>query len=222
MNEDLYSKIIQLKINLMDPKNPPKEYKESVSGITSNSRISSIVQKEITKKINSKTGKLFEDNIRKSLEINLNWEEGRIKRSFFYREISFRNKKKKYIISPNATKTLHTKEGSFIFKFNKNDKSCEIFKKSNGKKLATIKDTNGINEIQISDKHLCIGAPVEFELDGLYKGNPLALSLLEDEIDVIYKNIPDKKNIDYIAIEVKLNYNKINEIIDQLKRKKKF
>lgn len=220
MHNNLDSEIMQLKADLMDSKNPPKKYNSSFSG-TGNSKISSIVQKELTKKINSKAGKLFEENIRKSLEINLKWEEGKIKRSFFYREISFQNKKKIYIICPNVTKTLPTQEGKFIFKFNKDNKSCEIFKKNNGQKVTTIEEQNDVKEIQLNDKNLCVGAPQEFEIDGLYKGNLFDLSLMENEIDIIYKNIKNENAFDYIAIEIKLNYNKIDELIEQIKKKKK-
>ena len=222
MHDDLYNKIMKLKIDLMNPKNPPKKYNVFDSGISDSSKISSIVKKEVAKKINSKAGKLFEENVRKILEFNLNWKEGKIKRSFFYREISFLNKQKKYIIGPHAIKTLPTKDGNFIFKFNKNNKSCEIFKKNNEKKVAIIEDKNNTKEIQIVDKHLCVGVPKEIEIDGLYKGKLFDLSFLEDEIDILYNNIKDKKKIDYVAIEIKLNYNKINELIEQIKKKKNF
>ena len=58
MHNNLDSEIMQLKADLMDSKNPPKKYNSSFSG-TGNSKISSIVQKELTKKINSKAGKLL-------------------------------------------------------------------------------------------------------------------------------------------------------------------
>jgi hypothetical protein len=44
---------------------------------------------------------------------------------------------------------------------------------------------------------------------------------MENEIDIIYKNIKNEKAFDYIVIKIKLNYNKIDELIEQIKKKKK-
>ena len=228
MHNDLYSNIMKLKINLINPKNPPKEFsyiesdsKERRSTYSSNKSISTIVQKEVSKKVNGKVGKLFEENIRKSLEFNLNWEEGEIKRSFFYRKISFKNYKKKYIICPNIKRTLETKEGDYILIFNETNKSCEIYKKSTKELLDSVKENKKIKDIQVIDKSLRIGIPIEFEIDGLYKINHFDLSLFKNEIDIIYNNIKEQQDFAYAAIEIKLNYAKINELIEQLTTKKK-
>ena len=219
---------MKLKINLMNPKNPPKEFsfiasdsKEIRSTYSSNKSISTIVRKEVSKKINGNIGKLFEENIRKSLEINLNWEEDKIKRSFFYREISIKSHKEKYIICPNIKQTLETKEGVCILKFNEINKSCEIYKKYTKELLYTIKENNNIKDVRVIDKNLRIGIPTEFEIDGLYKINHFDLSLFQGEIDIIYNNIKERQDFVYAAIEIKLNYAKINELIEQFTTKKK-
>ena len=102
MNDYKNSEILQLKMNLMGINEPKNRYsiidseEKHLSNISHSSKISDIVEKEISKKVNGQIGIKFEDNIRKSLEINLDWREGKIKRKFFYRGISLKNQKKIY------------------------------------------------------------------------------------------------------------------------------
>ena len=223
MNDYKNNEILQLKMNLMGINEPKKRYsitdsgEKNLSDISHNSKISDIVEKEISKKENDKIGILFEDNIRKSLEINLDWKEGKIKREFFYREISLKNHKKKYIICPNKSTYFITKKGDFIISFKEVDKSCEILNKNTGEILKKIEEQNNVQDVKILNKILSIGIPKHLEIDGLYQVEQFKLSIFDEkEIEILYSNINENQDFSYVAIEIKLNQNKINDIIQQL------
>ena len=231
MNDYLSSEILKLKINLMDKTKHNMKYSISNSGErkspsfpskSNKSSISDIIEREIAKKLNSKTGKIFEENIRKCLKINLDWKKGKIKRKFFYREISFKNKKRKFIICPNKNTNLSTKEGYYTFTFNVFDNSCEILNTNTGEVVKKINENNNAQDVAISDKIISIGKPNEFEIDGLFKikGFDL-LSFDEEEIEIIHNNINENLDYSYAAIEIKLSYKKIPDMIMQLIKKKK-
>ena len=231
MNDYLSSEILQLKINLMDKNKHNMKYSISNSGErkspslpskSNKSSISDIIEREIAKKLNSKTGKIFEENIRKCLKINLDWKVGKIKRMFFYREISFKNKKRKFIICPNKNTNLSTKEGYYTFTFNVFDNSCEILNTNTGEVVKKINENNNAQDVAISDKIISIGKPNEFEIDDLFKikGFDL-LSFDEEEIEIIHNNINENLDYSYAAIEIKLSYKKIPDMIMQLIKKKK-
>ena len=223
MNDYKNNEILQLKMNLMGINKPKKRYsindfgEKNLSDISHNSKISDIVEKEISKKINGKIGILFEDNIRKSLEINLDWKEGKIKREFFYREISFKNQKKKYIICPNKNTYFITKKREFIISFKEVDKSCEILNKNTGEIVKKIEEQNNVEDVKILNKILSIGIPKQLEIDGLYQVEQFKLSMFDEkEIEILYSNIKENQDFSYVAIEIKLNQNKIYDIIQQL------
>ena len=230
MNDYLFSEILQLKINLMGKNSPNMKYSISNSGeikslsLSSNSNKSSITDiiiEKFVKRLNSKAEKKFERNIRKSLEFNLHWKKGKIKRKFFYREISFKNKKRKYILCPNRNIKLLTKEGYYTFTFNVLDNSCEILNRNTEEVIKRIDEYNNTQDVAISDKIISIGKPNEFEIDCLYKIKGLDLSLFDKkEIEIIYYNINDNLDFSYAAIEIELSYNKIPDMVMQLIKKK--
>jgi hypothetical protein len=169
-------------MNLMGINEPKKRYsitdsgEKNLSDISHNSKISDIIGKEISKKENDKIGILFEDNIRKSLEINLDWKEGKIKREFFYREISFKNQKKKYIICPNKNTYFITKKREFIISFKEVDKSCEILNKNTGEIVKKIEEQNNVQDVKILNKILSIGIPKQLEINGLYQNQRFSIN----------------------------------------------
>ena len=218
MNDYLSNKILQLKINLMGKNSRNMKYSISgseeiksayLSSKANKSSISDIVKKEFVKKLNAGAGTTFERNIRKGLKFNLHWKKGKIKRKFFYREISFKNKKRKYILCPNRNIKLLTKEGYFTFTFNIFDNSCEILKRNTEEVVKRIAENNNAEDVAISDKNISIGKPNEFEIDCLYKIKGFDLSLFnKKEIEIIYNNINDNLDYSYAAVEIKLSSNK--------------
>ena len=62
------------------------------SSIADTSSLSTLVSQEVKKILNNKIGTIFENNIRKALEIEYNWKISDIPRKFFYREIIFKGK----------------------------------------------------------------------------------------------------------------------------------
>ena len=72
--------IIQLNKDLM-----PKRTNRSSSADVSS--LSTLVSQEVKKAINNKIGAIFENNIRKTLEIEYDWKISDIPRNFFYRGI---------------------------------------------------------------------------------------------------------------------------------------
>lgn len=223
MNDYKISEILHLKKNLMDKNRPKKKYSSTNSGeknlssISHNSKISDIVEKEITKMINSKTGKKFENNIREILEMDLHLKEGKIKRDFFYREISFKNQNKKYIICPNKNIYFLTNKGYFKATFKDNDYSCEILNKNTGEIVKKVEEKNDVKDVKIVDKYLSIGIPKQFEIDALYKIREFDLSIFDKrEIEILYNNINEKHDFSYVAIEIKLSQKKIPDMIKQL------
>ena len=75
--------IIQLNKDLM-----PKRTNRSSSAVVSS--LSTLVSQEVKKAINNKIGVIFENNIRKTLEIEYDWKISDIPRKFFIEKLLIR------------------------------------------------------------------------------------------------------------------------------------
>lgn len=196
------NEILQLNKELMNRGNKSNEEKSSIS---------SIVNKEIIKIKNGEIGQIFEYNIRKTLENEFNLEIADIPRHFYYRIIKHKNKT--YIICP--TQRISTKK--YNIEFDEYTHFCNFIDKKDNNILGTIKEKQTNVEFEYERKLFNIGPPTEIEVDGLYKMNSFSLEELNsDEIEIIFNN-SKHENYDYCVIEVKLNQNKIDEVIAQLK-----
>ena len=177
----------------------------------STAKISDIVSKEIKKIKNGETGVRFEENIRNTLELEYNWLPSDIPRKFYYRQITFNNKN--YYISF----FIQIDAKDFIIKMDEKN-SC-LFIERNTIKLE-INESKNMIEAHFRNKVFKIYPPMEIELDGVYQNfNYDELDFNQSEVQILFDNT-NFTEYDYSIIEIKLNQNKIMELIQQLKADK--
>ena len=211
--------IIQLKKDLMSTTasnskgNNIGNNSQNTIGINS-AKISDIVSKEIRKRKNGEIGVKFEENIRKTLELEYNWKVADIPRHFFYRQIIYKGKS--YYITP----FLQIDATTFIIKMNNENYSCQFVLKEGEKIVLEIAENNNAIQKIYDGKTFVVYPPKEYEVDGLYQDfNYDELGFDADEVKILFKNI-NASQYEYCIIEIKLNSNKIEELIQQLKADK--
>ena len=201
--------IIKLKNNLM------------CSNYYSYSNISSKdISDMIRQIINEEKGKIFEENIRESLQFKLNWINGEIPRKFSYREIL--TKDKKYIVISNKPIIIKFDNDSYLFSMIDND-TLEV-KNLNGKeKIINISKNEQKTLTYNKNTRIFISCSKNIEMDGFFCINNFALDNFDrNEIVILHNGMgnDDISSYDYAILEIKLSENKIKEIIHQLKRDK--
>ena len=178
-------------------------------------KISDIVAKEIKKIKNGETGLVFEENIRKTLEYEYNWKTASIPRHFFYRVVIFKGKS--YYLSSFRI----IKANKFTINMDPETNACLFIDKLNEKNTLEIGENETISPANFHNNNFLIGPPKEMEMDGLYENFDFnELPFDENEVEILFDNSPLFK-YKYAVIEVKLNANKITELIDQLKEDQK-
>ena len=211
--------IIKLKKNLMSTATSKSRGNNrsntSLNTISTNSaKISQIVSKEIKKIKNGEIGVRFEENIRKTLELEYNWKMADTPRHFYYRKIIYKGKS--YYISP----FLHIKAVNFIIKMDKENYSCKFVLKERDEIVLEITENENVIEKKYDGKSFVIYPPKEFEIDGLFQDfNYEELEFDENEVKILFDNT-NFNEYKYCIIEIKLNANKIEELIQQLKTDK--
>lgn len=197
--------IIQLSKDLMSNRKN-RSSSADISGI------SSIVSQKVKRTVNAEIGPIFENNIRKTLEIEYNWKCSDIPRHFFYREILF--KEKIYIIYQNQ----NVAGKNFIFKFDPKTKNCLIINKYDNSIIDKITEKKESYYLTIDGKFFNISEPKEIEIDGIFQDSEFEpSSFCQDEIKILYNNVPSLE-YKYAIMEVKLNANRLIELINQLKK----
>jgi uncharacterized protein YoxC len=177
--------------------------------------ISTTISKKVKDIINDDAGIVFEDNIRKTLEYAFGWKPSKIPRNFFYREIIIN--RSSYILKEAKKLLLEGNEEDYLFMLNEKY-DCEIFRKSNEKLYQKIK-AKSEEKINIGEINIYIKPKSEIEIDGLYKVNCFDLNQFDqEEVNIIYNNCINIEEINFVAIEMKLNKKKIGQIISQLKK----
>ena len=73
--------------------------------------ISIMIDEKINNFHKNQVALTFEENIRKALQIELNWSQSQIPRDFFYREIKLRNSQKSSIIWKKNYEKISNKKG---------------------------------------------------------------------------------------------------------------
>ena len=150
---------------------------------------------------------IFEENIRKVLQIEFNWSQSQIPRDFYYREIKVKNSPYSSIIWKNNHKKISNKNGTeFYITFNEDDKSCEIFLKNSDKPYYKIKNYSYELIQEIFGKNLVFYPTKRLEIDGLFEVSKFHFPYFHDnEAKLIYKNFDDKdiENFAYIIVEIK-------------------
>ena len=145
-------------------------------------RISALVIKEVEKEINDDIGLLFEENIRKTLEIEYDWKLSYIPRKFFYRDIKFKGKS--YLLSPFS----QIEAKSFCLYINQENNVCQFINKSNKQVKKEIGDNENVQNITFENRIFTIGPPKEVEFDGLFQ-----ISILKSFLSI-------KKRLKYYLI----------------------
>jgi len=169
---------------------------------------------------NTERGPIFEENVRKTLTVELKWSDVLIDRKIFYRKITIGNK------------TIMVKKNGMIFI------------KLNGKKIRIVLYNNGIlcfyknyirktfigrvknceTFVYIDKVKMKISRMMEGEIDGLMKINKNSFKQLinSSDINVIFNNINEynSSKAQYVCFEIKMNKKKILDMIKQLKRDK--
>ena len=155
--------ISHLKKNLMStaaPNSRGNNRSNTSLNISINStKISKIVSKEIKKIKNSEIGVRFEENIRKTLELEYNWKVADTPRHFYHRQIIYKGKS--YYISP----FLKINAVTFIIKMNKENYSCQFVPKERDEIVLEITQNENVIQKKHDGKSFIIYSPKEFEIE---------------------------------------------------------
>lgn len=160
----------------------------------------------------------FEENIRNSLRIELGWKEER--RHFFYRKVEPFKTFEKYCIKNNEILSLVLDSEEYTLQHNF-DTSFSMYNSEKSFNLKKSKD--GFIRLGPSFPVL-VSLPIEIEMDGFFKINSFDISLFdENEVRIIYNNVKkiEQNSFEFIALEIKLNINQMNDMISQLFEDKK-
>lgn len=197
--------IIKLKTNLMQKKTRKIR---SHSGSSLSSAFYKMQNKEI--------GKNFETNIKQFLEIYYEWKKLPLEEKIFYRKIEY--KEKIELVTNIKPKKILIKNLPVLFQLNPN-KSLDIIIKNS---KVTIKNQEHY-EMKLLGETIKIHKPIELEMDGIYE-NLKFENLNKQEIAFIKSNIHNYKLTDFkrAILEIKLNKEKITELLEQLQRDREF
>ena len=196
--------IIQLNKDLMSSIN------RSSSADISN--LSTLVSQEIKKTVNREIESIFKNNIRKTLEIEYNWKFSDIPRHFAYREIIFKGKT--YIIYQNQ----NVVRKNIICKFEPETQNCLIINKNENTIIKEITEKEKCLNLMINKNLFNISQPKEIEIGGIFEDSKFEISSFSlDEVEILFNNFHSLE-YKYAIIEVKLNANKLFELINQLKK----
>ena len=174
--------------------------------------------------INEKLGKVFEKNIRYILEMKHEFKSVSHPDKIFMKKIKIynnnhnpeeyeilQNEEIEVIIKGKNFKVFYDNEHNVLIRDNKDNEISRV--KS--------KDSNKETELTINKTKLEIFRYTEFSVDGYFSMNNFRVKLFDEkEVDIIYSNIneDEEKNFINSIIEVKLNKKKINKLRDQIRK----
>ena len=173
--------------------------------------------------MNESTGKILEKNIRNILENNYGFKLLKYPEKIFIKKIRVEigNKIQDEEIFQNEEDAINIANKKYIFLFN--EKFELLIKDSNNKTKTSILSnaSNEESKVNLDGFNLTISPYKEMEIDGYFKMNKFKLEMFnKNEIDVIYSNInkDDEKSFNNSIIEVKLNANKVDDLITQIRK----
>ena len=172
--------------------------------------------------MNESTGKILEKNIRNILENNYGFKLLKYPEKIFIKKIRVEigNKIQDEEIFQNEEAAINIANKKYIFLFN--EKFELLIKDSNNKtKTSILSNASNKESINLDGFNLTISPYKEMEIDGYFKMNKFKLEMFnKNEIDVIYSNInkDDEKSFNNSIIEVKLNANKVDDLITQIRK----
>ena len=193
-------------------------HSNSSSHTRTNRSQSARISLEFNKIKNAEIGEIFERNIRETLMLEYNFEQGEIKRHFFIRKLAINEKEEIFII--DEPKDLMINNEKYLLLFN-NDKSL-IVKKDSGQIFQTTL-TNIKTNLSIDGENVEIDKLTEIEFDGSFIFNGSEFGFNKDEVTILFTNVNDEEisSYNYIILEIKLSITKISDLIAQLLRDKK-
>ena len=159
------------------------------------------ISSKITEIINEEKGKLFESNIRKTLEFEFTWKQFG-EREFYYRRVICNGND--YILTPYCPIKINTNIVEYELKL-ENNGDCLI---SNGFEKSKLEGDTDYN-LNI-DKGILIEKKQYIEMDGFYGINEIKFPLFNpEEVTIIYNSFEnDLKEFKYIIIVIKMNQKK--------------
>lgn len=190
--------------------------KEDLMSSNNNSVVS--FSSEYFKNRNSEIGKIFEENIKSTMEFEFGWEKGNDEEHFFYRTVKI--DENEYVLKREGKLALKINGQNYSLISNSDNitlkRGKKILKQYANNKRAIIK---GI----LSRKKLLVNEEKEMEIDGYYLIENFDFSLLNEDFSILFRNIDDEKleEVSSVLIEAKLNKSKIPEMITQIKEDKK-
>ena len=169
---------------------------------------------------NDGVGKIFEENIRRTFELELNWKKSKIPRYFFFRKVSLHNSSETNVIySGNSLDYIKNNEILLTFMFDEDSKACEIKNHKTSKMISISENEKDFEYEELRD--IFIISPLDrIEIDGIYDIYNFSLpKFKENEVSIIYQNINKfrENQMTTIIMEVKLNKGKLSQLIINLK-----
>ena len=151
-------------------------------------------------------------SLRKTLEIEYNWKFSDILRHFAYREIIFKGKT--YIIYQNQ----NVVRKNYICKIEPETQNCLIINKNDNTIIKEITEKEKCLNLMINQHLFNISQPKEIEIGGIFQDSKFEISSFSlDEVEILFNNVHSLE-YKYAIIEVKLNVNKLIDLINQLKK----
>ena len=206
--------IIKLKIDLMN-----MDYASNPGTFSKSSKEKSLtlsVPEEIRKILNTTDGEIFEENIRLALKYIYDFEEYSCPRNIIYRKI----KTPLQTITLFKGDTTKIKVNGLKFSFILNNNYSITIKDSENNEIETIEKSKENIKKVLTNIQITIFPPVEVEADGIYKIKNFNTEIFnKNEVELFYRSIDEgDNNFDISILEVKLNKNKISDLVKQIEK----
>ena len=183
--------------------------------------IKKIINERIKAYNNSKIGTIFEENIRKTLEIKLKWEISDVPHSFFFRKVYGNFIQGAKIIMKEKSLVFieeDTGEEYLLCRFNELDKSCEFIDLQSQEVIINVNDKE--KNTKIDTLGITVSSVKSIEMDGIfYTKNFKFPNFNSEEVNMIFNNIDENniKGVINVIVEIKMNKKKIQDLIEQIK-----
>ena len=183
--------------------------------------IKKIINERIKAYNNSKIGRIFEENIRKTLEIKLKWEISDVPHSFFFRKVYGNFIQGAKIIMKEKSLVFieeDTGEEYLLCRFNELDKSCEFIDLQSQEVIINVNDKE--KNTKIDTLGITVSSVKSIEMDGIfYTKNFKFPNFNSEEVNMIFNNIDENniKGVINVIVEIKMNKKKIQDLIEQIK-----
>lgn len=217
--------INKLKQNLMIDKGKTiisSSTKETINSANNNNdddkKMRKIAAEEIRRIMDERIEKIFEDNVRGCLEYEFEFQKSLMEKKLIVREIKIKNRESSQFVEKNKSLEIELNGKLVSFVLSK-DFSVFIMDKETGKEIQKIKDEK--IKTKVFDVGVVIYKHTKIEMNGIYNlKNGFDKNMFDKkEVKIIYEYIDKNKNYNTAVIEIKLNTNRIGDLIKQIKMK---